>query len=318
MFEKGLRETERVLGLKQVDRRKLYAMIILAVLIIGVAVAIAYYYGVLPGLPYTGAATLKIFVKPASGLPVTSDEYLGPASYWVLDPTDNSTIASGSITSDDDWQKEVDIEAGHPGYVWVAVTPPNNTYYLYKPLGDESVIISGIKYYKVPITKKEVSVTAYFIKFGNVVIESDGSLTLPADTEIFTTNIIYNVTPEAALYNLTLIVSFNVTGLKIDYVTLNGSTIEFYHLDKDNDDVIDANEKIYIWLSGQDFVANLESKNVTYVLAITYSNGTAFGENETVAASLTFIAYKFDKDLPYVFDEMTKVTLTTDTAYYSK
>ncbi|MCD6240655.1 hypothetical protein J7K27_03920 [Candidatus Bathyarchaeota archaeon] len=314
-FEPGMREVGRIIGLKQVDRRKLWAIVMLAVLVIAVGIAVAWYYGVLPGIPYTGAATLTIFAKPAPGLGVTADKYLGPCEYYVLDPTDNSTIASGSITADDDWQVEVDIEAGHPGYVWLAVLPPNNTYYLWEKLGDESTIIDERTYFKVPITEKEVSVTAYFVKVGDIGLVSKGDLSFTSS--IFTTNVIYNMTPQAALYNLTLMVSFNVSGLKIDSITLNGTTVSFKHVDSDRDDVIDANEKVYIWLSGQDFVINKKSTNVTYVIAITFSNAT-IDVNETIAASMTFFAYKFNIERPFDFDKMTKITLVTATAYYTK
>ncbi|RLG73476.1 MAG: hypothetical protein DRO23_08830 [Thermoprotei archaeon] len=314
-FEPGMREVGRVIGFKQVDRRKLWAIAILAVLVIGVALAVAWYYGVLPGIPYTGAATLTIFAKPAPGLGVTADKYLGPCEYYVLDPTDNSTIASGSITADDDWQVEVDIEAGHPGYVWVTVIPPNNTYYLWEKLGDESVVIDERTYFKVPITEKKVSVNAYFVKVGDIGLVSKGDLSFTSS--MFTTNVIYNLTPRAALYNLTLMVSFNVSGLKIDSVTLNGTTVSFKHVDSDKDDVIDANEKVYIWLSGQDFVINKKSTNVTYVIAITFSNAT-INVNETIAASMTFFAYKFNIERPFDFDKMIKITLVTATAYYTK
>jgi len=314
-FEPGMREVGRVIGLKQVDRRKLWAIVMLAVLVIAVGIAVAWYYGVLPGIPYTGAATLKIFAKPAPGLGVTADEYLGPCEYYVLDPKDNSTIASGSITSDDDWQVEVDIEAGHPGYVWLAVLPPNNTYYLWEKLGDESIVIDERTYFKVPITEKEVSVNAYFVKVGDIGIVSTGDVTFSAT--IFTSNIIYNMTPQAALYNLTLMISFNVSGLKIDSITLNGTTVNFKHVDSDKDDVIDANEKVYVWLSGQDFVINKKSTNVTYVVAITYSNAT-ISSGQKIAASMTFFAYKFNVERPFDFDKMTKMTLLTATAYYTK
>ena len=314
-FEPGMREVGRIIGLKQVSRRKLWAIAMLAVLVIAVGIAVAWYYGVLPGIPYTGAATLTIFAKPAPGLGVTADKYLGPCEYYVLDPTDNSTIASGSITADDDWQVEVDIEAGHPGYVWLAVLPPNNTYYLWEKLGDESTIIDERTYFKVPITEKKVSVNAYFVKVGDIGLVSKGDLSFTST--IFTTNVIYNMTPQAALYNLTLMVSFNVSGLKIDSVTLNGTTVSFKHVDSDKDDVIDANEKVYIWLSGQDFVINKKSTNVTYVIAITFSNAT-INVNETIAASMTFFAYKFNIERPFDFDKMTKMTLVTATAYYTK
>ena len=314
-FEPGMREVGRIIGLKQVDRRKLWAIVMLAVLVIAVGIAVAWYYGVLPGIPYTGAATLTIFAKPAPGLGVTADKYLGPCEYYVLDPTDNSTIASGSITADDDWQVEVDIEAGHPGYVWLAVLPPNNTYYLWEKLGDESTIIDERTYFKVPITEKKVSVNAYFVKVGDIGLVSKGDLSFTSS--IFTTNVIYNMTPQAALYNLTLMVSFNVSGLKIDSITLNGTTVSFKHVDSDRDDVIDANEKVYIWLSGQDFVINKKSTNVTYVIAITFSNAT-IDVNETIAASMTFFAYKFNIERPFDFDKMTKITLVTATAYYTK
>ena len=315
-FEPGMREVGRVIGLKQVDRRKLWAIVMLAVLVIAVGIAVAWYYGVLPGIPYTGAATLKIFAKPAPGLGVTADKYLGPCEYYVLDPKDNSTIASGSITSDDDWQVEVDIEAGHPGYVWLAVLPPNNTYYLWEKLGDESIVIDERTYFKVPITEKEVSVNAYFIKVGDIEVVNSGSLTYSAS--IFTSNIIYNLTSRAALWNLTLIISFNVSGLDIDSITLNGTTVSFYHDDTDNDEIIDANEDVFIWLSGKDFVANKKSENVTYVIAITYSNGTAISSGQKIEADLTFIAYKFDIDRPFDFEKMTKITLATATAYYTR
>jgi len=317
-FEPGLREVNKILQLRQIgDRKKLLAVLVLAILVVGVALAVMYYYRIGPwaGRPYTGAATLVLRARPASDLGVTADEYLGPVSYWVKNPADNTTIESGSITAADDWEVEVDIQAGHPGYVYVAMIPPNNTYYLYKPLSDTHVTIDGRTFYKIDITSSKETITAEFVKFGSIDIVSEGNVTFSAS--IFTTNILYNLSSEAALYNLTLKLTFNVSGLKIDSVTLNGSAVTWYLNDKDDDNAYDTDEYFYIWLSGKDFVINTKDKEVTYVLAITFSNAS-ISSGQKIQADLTFFAYKFDKNNPFIEDEFIKVTLATDTALYTR
>jgi len=317
-FEPGFREVNRFLHLGQIgNRRKLLAILVLAILVVGVGLAVMYYYRIGPwaGRPYTGAATLVLQPRPASGLAVTADQYLGSISYYVVDPTDNTTIESGSITAADDWEVEVEIAAGHPGYVYLAMVPPNNTYYLYSPLSDTSVTIDGRTFYKIDITSSRVVVRAEYIKIGSLTIVNEGNVTFSAS--VFTTNILFNLSKESALYNATLMMKLNVTGVKIDTITLNGSSITWYHDDADNDDIIDKNEAIYVWISEKDFLTNTEDKAVTYILAITFSN-VSITSGQVITNSLTFFAYKFDVNEPFVWDEFTKVTLATDTAYYTR
>jgi len=314
----GLEEVGKIFGLKQWERkRRLYAVILILVLIIGAIGLYMYIYrlGPFKGIPYTGAATLVLQPRPATGLAVTADEYLGPVSYYVVNPSDNTTIESGSITAADDWEVEVSIPSGHPGYVYVAMIPPNNTYYLYKPLSDTSTIIDGIKYYKITIDSSRVVLRAEFIKFGSLNIVSEGSVTFSAS--IFTTNIIFNISQESALYNATLILTLNVSNIKIDAVTLNGSTITWFHDDANNDGYYDSGENIYIWIAEQNFLANLKDQTVNYVLAITMSNAT-ITSGQKIKADLTFTAYKFSTKIPYEPSEMTEITLATATAYYTK
>ena len=317
-FKSGFEEVGKIFGLKQWERRRrLFAIIVILVLVIGGIGLYMYIYrlGPFKGIPYTGAATLVLQPRPATGLAVTADEYLGPISYYVVNPTDNTTIESGSITAADDWEVEVAIPEGHPGYVYVAMIPPNNTYYLYKPLSDTSTIISNIKYYKITIDSSRVVLRAEFIKIGTLQIISEGNVTFSAS--VFTTNVLFNVSKESALYNATLKISFNVSNIKIDAITLNGSTITWFHDDTNNDGYYDSGEYIYIWIAGQDFLTNLDDKAVDYVLAISYSN-VSITAGQKIRATMEFFAYKFDPDLPYIFSEMTKVTLATDTAYYTR
>jgi hypothetical protein len=317
-FKPGLEEVGKIFGLKQWERRRrLFAIILILVLVIGIVGIYMYIYrlGPFKGIPYTGAATLVLQPRPATGLAVTADEYLGPISYYVIDPTDNTTIESGSITAADDWEVEVSIPSGHPGYVYVAMIPPNNTYYLYKPLSDTSVIINNIKHYKITIDSSKVVLRAEFIKAGTLTVISEGDVTFSAS--IFTTNILFNLSAESALYNATLKISFNVSNIVIDAITLNGSTITWYHDDTDKDGYYDSGENIYIWISGQTFLANLDDDAVDYVLAITFSN-ISITSGQVIKATMEFYHYKFDPDMPYSFDEMVKVTLATATAYYTR
>ena len=314
----GLEEVGKIFGLKQWERRRrLIAAIVILVLVIGAIGLYMYIYrlGPFKGIPYTGAATLVLQPRPATGLAVTADEYLGPISYYVVNPTDNTTIQSGSITAADDWEVEVAIPEGHPGYVYVAMIPPNNTYYLYKPLSDTSTIISNIKYYKITIDSSKVVLRAEFIKIGTLQIISEGNVTFSAS--VFTTNVLFNVSKESALYNATLKISFNVSNIKIDAITLNGSTITWFHDDTNNDGYYDSGEYIYIWIAGQDFLTNLDDKAVDYVLAISYSN-VSITSGQKIRATMEFFAYKFDPEQPFLWKEMVRVTLATDTAYYTK
>jgi len=325
-FKAGFEEVERTFQMKQWRRRQRTKVITAIVVIALIAFAILgymylYRIGPFAGMPYTGAATLVLKPYAASGISATQDEYLGPISYWVVNPADNTTIESGSITAADDWEVEVDIPAGHPGYVYVAMTPPNNTYYLFKPLSDETVKISGRLYYKIDITQTtpgqtpRIVVRAEYLKIATLNIQSEGNVTFSGT--IFTTNIIFNISKEAGLYNATLMMKLNVSNLKIDTITLNGTTITWYHDDTDNDDIIDKNEAIYVWISGKDFLTNIEDKTATYVLALTFSNAT-ITSGQKIKATITFTAYKFDPEQPFVWKEMTKITVATATAYYTK
>ena len=313
-FERGLEETYSILGVKT-EKRKLIGLILMFVLIGIVIFGILIYAGIItmPGVVYTREAMLTIRAVPESGIATSPDEYLTDVTYIVLDPNTNKTIASGTLNAGNDWEASVTIPEGHPGYVYLALIPSED-YYLSEPISDEYMIFNDILYYKVEIPGPEVSVTAEFIKFGSLTILNEGNLTFSGT--MFTTNIQYNISKESAFYNLTLVMKFNINGtgpVKIEQVSLNGTTVSFVHVDIDEDGYIDTNETVYVFLSGKDFVKNIKSESVNYVLAVTFSASNI----TSIENSLTFKAYKFDPHQPFIIEQMKEITVAQDVAEYT-
>jgi len=278
-------------------------------------------------IPYTGEAMLKISAIPVDGITATPENYLYPVRYIVINPLNNMTIDDHYVGTAANPYVYVSIPK-HPGYVYVAVIAPSEDYYLYEPLSSEYIFIKdidNITYYKVNIPapplfqeyseKNAIKITGKLIKVGNISIVDPGNITFTST--VFTSNLIFKLEQWTALYNATVKISFNISGIDLDTVKLNGSTVQFHHDDTDGDGIYDSGEHIYIYLANQTFLANTEDKDATYILSMTFSNAT-ISSGQVIKATIQIYHYKFNPNQPFIFDEMVKSTLISTAAYYTK
>ncbi len=70
-------------------------------------------------------------------------------------------------------------------------------------------------------------------------------------------------------------------------------------------------------MANQTFLTNIEDKDATYILSMTFNNAT-ISSGQKIKATIQIFAYKFDPNMPLIYSEMSKFTLTNTTAYYSK
>ena len=303
--------------------RKTLALILS--LIFFVALYVSYSWRIWPftTIPYTGETMLKISAIPVEGITVTPEDYLYPVRYIVVNPLNNMTISDHYVGTLHNPYVYVTVPK-QPGYLWIAMITPED-FYLYEPLSSEYVIIDDVLYYKVKIPapplfqsyseRNAIKVTGEVVKVGNISIVDSGNITFAST--FFTSTFIFELEKWTALYNATIKISLNVSGIILDSAKLNGTGAQIYHDDADEDGYYDGGEYIYVFLGNQTFLVNTEDEDVTYFLSLTFSN-TTISSGQVMKATIEFYHYKFNVNKPFIFSEMQKITLLTTAAYYTK
>jgi len=274
-------------------------------------------------IPYTDEVMLKISAIPVEGITATPEDYLYPVRYIVVNPLNNMTVDDHYVGTPYNPYVYVTVPK-QPGYLWIAMVTPED-FYLYEPLSSEHVIIDDVLYYKVKIhapplfqsysEKNAIKIIGEVVKVGNISIVDSGNITFTST--FFTSTFIFKLEQWTALYNATIKISLNVSGITLDSAKLNGTGAQIYHDDADGDGYYDSGENLYIFLENQTFLVNTEDKDATYILSLTFSNVT-ISSGQTIKAAIIFYHYRFDANKPFSFPDMVKITLANTTAYYAR
>ena len=290
-----------------------------------VALYVSYTWRTWPftAIPYTGETMLKISAMPVEGITATPEDYLHPVRYIVVNPLNNMTVDDHYVGTSYNPYVHIAVPK-QPGYLWIAMVTPED-YYLYEPLSSEYVIIDDVLYYKINIPapplfqsyseKNVIKIIGKAVKVGNISIVDPGNITFTST--FFTSNFIFKLEKWTALYNATLKISLNTSGIVLDSANLNGTGVQIYHDDTDNDGYYDSGEYIYIFLENQTFLVNTEDQDAAYFLSLTFSN-VSITSGQVIKATIEFYHYEFNVNQPFIWDEFTKVTLATTAAYYTK